>query len=113
MIRKIIALIFTLLIFAACNNSSNKTEVKELVFAVIPSDDMVQTIKYTENFSKYLEKELNIPVRFFTATDYTAVIEAMRTNKCHVCILGPFSYILASQKAGQTKLIDDNGAQKW
>ncbi len=105
MIRKIIAITVAIGLFAACNNGSNKTQVKELVFAVIPSDDMVQTIKYTKNFSKYLEKELAIPVRFFTATDYTAVIEAMRTNKCHVCILGPFSYILASQKAGAEALV--------
>lgn len=105
MIRKIISIIFISILIAACSNSSKNAEIKELVFAVIPSDDMVQTIKYTENFSKYLEKELNIPVRFFTATDYTAVIEAMRTNKCHVCILGPFSYILASQKAGAEALV--------
>lgn len=76
------------------------TEIKELTFAAIPSDDMAQTAKYIENISKYLEKELGIKVRFFISTDYTAVIEAMRTNKCQICILGPFSYLLASQNSG-------------
>lgn len=98
----LIALVF---IINSCNNSTTEPKIKELTFAVIPSDDMVQTTKYTKNFSKYLQKELGIKVKYITATDYTAVIEAMRSNKCHICILGPFSYILASQKAGAEALV--------
>jgi len=104
MIKKIILVTASVLLFlCSCSNSGGK--IKELTFAAIPSEDMVQTTKYTENFSKYLEKELGIKVKYFIATDYTAVIEAMRTNKCQICIFGPFSYILASEKAGAEALV--------
>lgn len=96
--RKIVLFLLIVTLFlTGCNNSK---EIKELTFAAFPSDDLAQTAKYTENISKYLEKELGIKVKFFLATDYTMVIEAMRTNKCHICILGPFSYLLASQNSG-------------
>jgi phosphonate transport system substrate-binding protein len=101
--RNLILLTFTLVLFSCNNNQGSK--IKELTFAAYPSDDMVQTTKYTVNFSKYLEKQLGIKIKYFIATDYTAVIEAMRTNKCQVCILGPFSYLLASQNAGAEAIV--------
>ncbi len=96
--RSLIIIMFAILLTTCVGNSD--TKIKELTFAVIPSDDMVQTTQYNKNISKYLEKELGIEIKFIKATDYTAVIEAMRSNKCHICILGPFSYLLASQNAG-------------
>jgi len=96
--RSLIIIVFAIMLTTCVSNSDSK--IKEITFAAIPSDDMAQTAKYTENFSKYLEKELGVKVKHFIATDYTAVIEAMRANKCQICILGPFSYILASQNSG-------------
>ena len=94
-----IALVFTLVL------SSCKEKKTKLTFAVIPSDDMTQTMKYTQNISKYLAKELNVEVNFIKATDYTAVIEAMRSDKCHIAIFGPFSYIMAAEKAGAEAIV--------
>lgn len=102
--KNLLLIVFIIALFAySCNDPEAK--IKELTFAAIPSDDMAQTAKYTENFSKYLEKELGVKIKYFIATDYTAVIEAMKSNKCQICILGPFSYILASQKAGAEALV--------
>ncbi len=39
-------------------------------------------------------------VQFFYTTDYTAVIEALRSKKIHMAHLTPFAYVLATQKAG-------------
>ena len=85
-----------IIIFASCSNNKER----DLVFAAIPSDDMLQTTRYTQEFSTYLSKVLNRKVKHFTATDYTVVIEAMRSGKCDICILGPYSYVLAHEKAG-------------
>jgi hypothetical protein len=46
-----------------------------------------------------LGKALGIKVKIFVPTDYTAVIEAMRTKKVDVAEFGPFSYIIAHDRS--------------
>jgi phosphonate transport system substrate-binding protein len=82
-------------LLAGCGGTRNK-----LVLVVIPSDDMLQTAAYAENFCRYLSRETGHEIVHYNATDYTAVIEAMRTGKCDIAQFGPFSYLLASQAAG-------------
>ena len=41
----------------------------------------------------------------YKATDYTAVIEAMKSNKVQIAHFGPFSYVLANKKAGAESMV--------
>jgi phosphonate transport system substrate-binding protein len=45
-----------------------------------------------------LEKDLGIPVRTLTSTDYRGTIEALRFGKAHAGWLGPKAYVEASHK---------------
>lgn len=46
------------------------------------------------------EKKIGQPIKVFTATDYTGVIEAMRKKRVDIAFFGPLSYVLAEKKAG-------------
>jgi len=78
---------------------------KEIIFTVIPSDDFTSTMKHGEALCKFLEKKLKKKVILYKATDYTSVIEAMKSNHVQIAHLGPFSYVLASRKANAEALV--------
>jgi phosphonate transport system substrate-binding protein len=98
-------LCFTLICSCSNHNPSKKNIPKELTFAVIPSDDYAGTIRHAEDLCKYLEKKLNMKIILYKATDYTAVIEAMKSHKVQIAHFGPFSYVLANRKAGAESMV--------
>jgi phosphonate transport system substrate-binding protein len=53
-----------------------------------------------EPMRAYLEEKLGRRVKFFTASSYGGVIEAMKQDKVDVAFFGPFSYVLAEEEAG-------------
>ena len=104
----IIALV--LLIFISCNNKSeldSNGEPKVLTIAIFGGngDNKGSVKKAMELFKVYLQKKLNKEVKFYIATDYTAVIEALHAKKAHIGYLSPFSYVLAAQKKDITPLV--------
>lgn len=70
----------------------------KLVVAVYTGDNPGERTIVMAKVQKYLEKALNMKVEYLVSTDYTTVIEAMLTGKCHMAYLSPFSYVLATQK---------------
>jgi len=48
----------------------------------------------------YLETRSSIPVEITTTTNYGGTIEAMRARKVDAASMGPFAYLIASEKAG-------------
>ncbi len=62
-------------------------------------DDADAVMNDNEPFRLYMEEKLGIPVKLFTGTSYTAVIEAMRADRVDAMLVGPFSYVLAVQEA--------------
>lgn len=111
MMRNLILNLFflsTLLVSGGCRNSAdldaNRIPAK-LVIAHYGTDDPVALKSAAKPFQEYLEKKLGMPVEFIYTTDYTSVIEAIRTKKVHIAYLSPFSYVLASQKHDITPII--------
>jgi phosphonate transport system substrate-binding protein len=51
-------------------------------------------------FVKRIEQATGIPVRFFTGTSYSSVVEAMRAKRIDGMQMGVFSYLLAEKVAG-------------
>ena len=68
-------------------------------------DDAEKVLKDNEPLRVYLEKELGMPVEFFTGTSYSAVIEAMRAKRVDAMEVGPFAYVLAVQEAQAEALV--------
>ena len=78
---------------------------KILRMALIPAEDIEEMVRAFEPSKKYLEKELGMQIEQFKATDYTAVVEAMRSKKIDVAYFGPFSYVLAAKRANARAII--------
>jgi phosphonate transport system substrate-binding protein len=82
-----------------------KEELKTLKIGLVPSEDSAEMVEKFEPVRLYLEKELGMQVQTFTATDYTSVVEAMRSDKVDVGFFGPLSYVLAAEQAGAEAII--------
>ncbi|MBS3977202.1 MAG: phosphonate ABC transporter substrate-binding protein [Syntrophomonadaceae bacterium] len=76
-----------------------------LRLALIPAEDIVEMMNRFEPARQYLEKEIGIKIEMFKALDYTAVIEAMRAKKVEIAYFGPFSYVLAAERANAQAIV--------
>ena len=95
-------LLFTTVLFSCHNNTdldANGVPGK-LLIGMYGGDNPSQTTAAMKPVKAYLEKKLGMEVEFIFATDYTSVIEALRSKKIHMAELTPFGYILATQKSG-------------
>lgn len=75
-------------------------EYKEIRFGLIPSEDADKLIADSQPFIKQLEKNIGLPIKPYVAIDYSAVIEALKSNQLEIAFLGPASYVLAKDKVG-------------
>lgn len=75
-------------------------EYKVIRFGLIPSEDADKLIADSQPFIKQLEKNIGIPIKPYVAIDYSAVIEALKSNQLEIAFLGPASYVLAKDKVG-------------
>jgi len=81
------------------NNEPVEVRETSLVYGIIPHENPESLLVERKFFKEYLEKELGVPVQIFIATDYTGVVEAMKSNKIDFAEFGPFSYVLAREQA--------------
>lgn len=84
---------------AASNTAQPVPEMKVLRVGAIPAEDAQRTREAYKPLTTYLEKKTGLPVELFVATDYSGIIEAMRAGKLDIAYFGPFSYVLAVDKA--------------
>lgn len=70
-----------------------------LRIGAIPAEDAQKQRESYAAMVSYLEKKTGMKAELFVATDYSGVIEAMRSGKLDIALYGPFSYILAADKA--------------
>ncbi|MFL6582875.1 MAG: phosphate/phosphite/phosphonate ABC transporter substrate-binding protein [Burkholderiales bacterium] len=72
---------------------------QQLSIGLIPSEDPRVMASEYQPLIDHLAKALRMEVKPFVATDYNGVIEALRSKKLDVAMLGPFSYVLATTVA--------------
>ena len=101
--------LFVLLLVAFCFSCQKKEKAyqdpKELTIGYVPSEEAERMVKSLQPVTNYLSNELKTPVKIYKGNDYTAIIEAMRGEKLDIAVFGPFSYVLASKKAGALPLV--------
>lgn len=97
--------IFLCLLTLVAGPSWGQSHPKALRLALIPAEDIEEMIRAFAPAKQYLEKELGMKIEEFKATDYTAVVEAMRSKKIDVAYFGPFSYVLAAKRANAVAII--------
>ena len=71
---------------------------KTLIVGVFAGDEPDNALKKLNAIGKYMERKLGMKVEYIQTSDYTAVIEALRSKKIHMAHMSPFSYVLASEK---------------
>jgi len=77
----------------------------KLLIGSYGGDNPAQTKGALEPFRAYLQQKLGMEVEFFYTTDYTAVIEALRSKKIHMAHLTPFAYVLATRQPGLEPIV--------
>ncbi len=72
-----------------------RSEYPELTIGVITEENAEDRAKRWQPFIDYLEKELDVPVKWREATDYAGVIEALKAKKIQLAWFGPASFARA------------------
>lgn len=70
-----------------------------LNMGLVPSEDPRVIMNDNKVLLGELEQSLQMQIKPFVATDYNGVIEALRSKKLDIALLGPFSYALATTVA--------------
>lgn len=55
----------------------------------------------------HLEKELGVTIKYFVATNYAAVVEALRNKTADMGFMGPLQYVMAHHYAGAEPLLGE------
>ncbi|UCD80269.1 MAG: phosphate/phosphite/phosphonate ABC transporter substrate-binding protein [Desulfobacterales bacterium] len=98
--RMIFSIFCLAILFIIPANASAAEEITQIRFGLIPSEDADKLIADSQPFIKELEKNIGLPIKPYVAIDYSAVIEALKSNQLEIAFLGPASYVLAKDKVG-------------
>lgn len=105
----LMALSATLVMLVGCGGGNQQSAAGQgegaempdpVVMGLIPAESNQEVLRDYEPLVEYLSGELGVEVEPYTATDYSGIIEAMRSGKVDVAWFGPLSYVLASYVAG-------------
>ena len=76
-----------------------------LHLVLTPSQKPTDLLATGDEFAKVLTKLSGIPVRVTVASDYAAVIEALRNHTADLAFVHPVGYVLASREAKATIVV--------
>lgn len=76
----------------------NKEE-KVLTIAYAPNESTEQSTDARNGLAKDLEETLGVEVKEIQATDYNAIVEALRTGKADMAYMGALAVALANERA--------------
>ena len=83
------------------SNPKNRWGLDKLIIVLMPGEDTPE-VSYTRNLfdSALSEALMGLPVEEYHATNYSAMIEAMRTGHAQIGSFGPFAYVHAADRSG-------------
>ncbi|MBP2638783.1 MAG: phnD 2 [Firmicutes bacterium] len=105
-----------LIISLALTGCQTAEAPKTFRLGIIPSENAQETLKQFSPLVSYLEDYMKVKVEPYVATDYNAVVEAMRSKHIDAAMFGPFSYIMAAKRAGAEVVVvrvGDNGSPTY
>jgi phosphonate transport system substrate-binding protein len=88
---KLLATVFCLIPMMACSKKEENKD--EVVFGFNPAENVDVVQANSEIFAKYYKEHTGKTIKTFIATDYTALIEAMRAGRIDFAFLPPFSFV--------------------
>jgi phosphonate transport system substrate-binding protein len=92
-----LALVAAIVVTALTLDVARGAEV--LKMGLVPSEDPRVIMNDNQGLLEELQNSMNMEIKPFVATDYNGVIEALRSKRLDIALLGPFSYVLATTVA--------------
>ena len=109
----LISFIVLVLTLSGCSKHDEKHskdhEPKELKVEFVPSQNSKTLNAKVKPLQQQLSKELGIPVKVHVATNYNAMVEALRSKKVDVAFISPVSYTIAHDKGAADVLLKSKG----
>lgn len=81
-----------------------KNELRIVFIAYENPDQLLEDVKPVV---AYLEGRLKMKIKPFVATDYAAVVEALRNNSADLGFMGPLQYVMAHEQAGAIPILGE------
>jgi len=74
-------------------------KLTEFRVSVIPDENPQELLRIYAPFTKYLSKEIGLPVKFVPVVDYAATVEGLAANRLDLVWFGGFTSVQASRRA--------------
>lgn len=90
---------------AGCGGNSQEAEKKTFTIAYAPNESTTDSADARSTLAKDLGKVINMEVKEIQASDYTAIIEALRTGKADMAYMGALAVAMGAERAGVTPIV--------
>lgn len=90
---------------AGCGGNSQQSEKKTFTIAYAPNESTTDSTDARSTLAKDLGKVINMEVKEIQASDYTAIIEALRTGKADMAYMGALAVAMGAERAGVTPIV--------
>lgn len=90
---------------AGCGGNSQDAEKKTFTIAYAPNESTTDSTDARSTLAKDLGKVINMDVKEIQASDYTAIIEALRTGKADMAYMGALAVAMGAERAGVTPIV--------
>lgn len=100
--RKIVSLLLTIpfiLGMTLCGCTSSGSEEETLTIAYAPNESTEQSVDARQGLASDLKNALGMEVEEIQASDYNAIIEALRTGQADMAYMGALAVALAVERA--------------
>src|SRR6516225_12296484 len=92
-----------LVLMTGCTSTTNSAVTLRL--SMIPTTNPGKIIRESKPFIDYLEKETGAKVEVAVLTNYTAVVEAIASDRVDIAYLGGLTFVQASARAAAIPLV--------
>lgn len=90
---------------AGCGGNSQQAKKKTFTIAYAPNESTTDSTDARSTLAKDLGKVINMDVKEIQASDYTAIIEALRTGKADMAYMGALAVAMGAERAGVTPIV--------
>lgn len=90
---------------AGCGGNSQEAEKKTFTIAYAPNESTTDSTDARSTLAKDLGKVITMEVKEIQASDYTAIIEALRTGKADMAYMGALAVAMGAERAGVTPIV--------
>ncbi len=105
---KSLRIIVSVLLIACLGLHASASESdKELRIVFIAYQNPEQLADDVEPVVAYLEKELGVSIKHYVATNYGAVVEALKNGTADMGFMGPLQYVMAHSFAGARPILGE------